>query len=261
MCNFWWTQDHVMHDSICEQTSLYFSPRPYGRIFQSMCGASTFLRHLKKFQSGGLGRSRPPLCIGPRGAMINHASRNFSKHARGVSIFEASKKFQSGGLVRSRPALCIGLRGAMAHHASRNFAKHAWGASIFEASKKFPSGGLVRSRHQLDEGLRGAMVQHTFRNLSHVERQIKIFAVSETVRFATVQDHYCHNIRTRRSLRGFSFFWSQVCISHLIFWIHTPQLFYSSERIANVARSWRADRWRLLCFFGQVCIHHLIFSI
>ena len=107
-------------------------------------------------ENSGLVRSRAPLCIGPRGAIINHASRNFSKHARGVSIFEASQKFQSGGLVRSRPALCIGLRGAMAHHASRNFAKHARGVSIFEASKKIPSGGLVRSRHQLDEGLREA---------------------------------------------------------------------------------------------------------
>ena len=58
-------------------------------------------------ENSGLVRSRAPLCIGPRGAIINHASRNFSKHARGVSIFEASQKFQSGGLVRSRPALCM----------------------------------------------------------------------------------------------------------------------------------------------------------
>ena len=82
---------------------------------------------------GSFGVARP-FCTGPRGAMINHASRNFSKHARGVSIFEASKKFQSGGLVLSRPALCIGLREAMA--ASRNFAKHAPAVSIFEASQK-----------------------------------------------------------------------------------------------------------------------------
>ena len=148
-----------------------------------------------------------------------------------------SKKFQSGRLVRSRIALCIGLREAMAHHASRNSAKHARGVSIFEASKKFASGGLVRSRHQLDQGLRGAMVQHTFRNLSHAKRQIKIFAVSETVRFATVQDHHCHKIRTRRSLRGFSIFWSQVRISHLIFSIRTPQLLYSSEQGSQTSRA------------------------
>ena len=157
-------------------------------IFQSTCGPSAFLRPPEKFQSGGLVRSRAPLCIGPRGAMINHASRNFSKHARGVSIFEASKKLQSGGLVRSCPALCIALREAMAYYASRTFAKQRGASACLKPSKKFSSGGLVRSRHQLDQGLRGAMVQHTFRNLSHAKRQIKIFAISEIVRFATVQD-------------------------------------------------------------------------
>ena len=130
-----------MHDSICEQTSLYFFSRPYGRIFQSTCGPSRFLRHPKKFQSGGLVRSRPPLCIGPRGAIVHHTHRNFPKHARGVSIFEASKKFQSGGLVRSRPPLCIGLRGAMVHHTHRNFPNHARGISIFEASNKNSKAG------------------------------------------------------------------------------------------------------------------------
>ncbi len=95
-----------MHDSICEQTSLYFFSRPYGRIFQSTCGASTFLRHPKKFQSGGLVRSRPPLCIGLRGAMVHHTHRNFPKRARGISIFETSKKIpKRGARSGSPPAL------------------------------------------------------------------------------------------------------------------------------------------------------------
>ena len=68
--------------------------------------AFVFWRPPKKIQSGGLVRSRPPLCIGPRGAMVHHAFQNFPKQARGVSIFEASKKIpKRGARSASPPAL------------------------------------------------------------------------------------------------------------------------------------------------------------
>ena len=126
------------HDSICEQSSLYLFSRPYVRIFQSTCGPSRFLRHPKKFQSGGLVRARPPLCISLRGAMVHHTHRNFPKRARGVIIFEASKKIpKRGARSGSLPALHR-LAGAMVHHASRHFPKHVRAVSIFAPSRKIP---------------------------------------------------------------------------------------------------------------------------
>ena len=128
-----------MHDSICEQTSLYFSPRPYGRIFQSMCGASTFLRHLKKFQSGGLGRSRPPLYIGLRGAMVHHTHRNFPQRVRGISIFETSKKIPKRGARSGSPPALHRLAGGNGPPCFPTFSKARAGrhVSIFASSWKF----------------------------------------------------------------------------------------------------------------------------
>ena len=111
------------HDSTCEQSSLYFFSRPYGRIFQSTCGPSRFLRHPKKFQSGGLVRSRPPLCIGPRGAMVHHTHRNFPKHARRISIFEASKKIPKRGARSGSPPALHKLAGGNGPPYSSKFSK------------------------------------------------------------------------------------------------------------------------------------------
>ena len=118
----------------------------------------------------------------------------------------------------------------MAHHASRNFAKHARGVSIFEASNKFPSGGLVRSRHQLDEGLREAWSSILF-GIYRMRNARSKFSL-----FLKLLDSQQFR-RTRRSLREFSIFWSQVRISHLIFSIHTPQLLYSSEQGSQTSRA------------------------
>ena len=143
----------------------------------------------------------------------------------------------------------------MAHHASRNFAKHARGVSIFEASKKFPSGGLVRSRHELDEGLREAWSSILF-GIYRMRNARSTFSL-----FLKLLDSQQFR-RTRRSLRGFSIF--LVSSSYLppdIFDSHTSTTLQFGAGLANIARSWRADRWIILCVFGQVCIHHLIFSI
>ena len=149
---------------------------------------------------------------------------------RGASVFlRPPKNSKAGGSFGLAPRFAC-LRGAMAHHASRNFAKHARGVSIFEASNKFPSGGLVRSRHQLDEGLREAWSSILF-GIYRMRNARSKFSL-----FLKLLDSQQFR-RTRRSLREFSIFWSQVRISHLIFSIHTPQLLYSSEQGSQTSRA------------------------
>ena len=75
-------------------------------IFRNSSAGLDAWAAFKKFQSGELVRSRSPLCIGPRGAMIHHGSRNFPKYVRGVCIMAAFKKNpKRGARSVSLPAL------------------------------------------------------------------------------------------------------------------------------------------------------------
>ena len=131
-------------------------------IFQSKRGASAFLRPPKKFQSGGLVRPRPLLCIGPRRAMVHHASRNFPKHVRGVETLAASKKLQSENL--------FGIASRFRKACGQQFATtipgifgNTHGASTLWRPSKSSKAVARRSRFALCACPRGAMVHHVSR--------------------------------------------------------------------------------------------------
>ena len=105
-------------------------------IFHSTRGASAFVRPPKKFQSGGLVRSRLPLCIGPRGAMVHHAFENFPKHARDFSIFEASKKISKREACSASPSALHRRAGGNGPSCFPKFSETRAGRRNFGSSQK-----------------------------------------------------------------------------------------------------------------------------
>ena len=133
-------------------------------IFRNTRFALAFWRLVKQFQSGGLVRPRPSLCIGPRLAMIHHALRNFRKHARGVTILATYQKVRKRGARSAWPPALDRLAGAMVHHAFRNFPIHALCVNILAACQTIPQRGFVQPRSPLCIGPRRSMIHYALRS-------------------------------------------------------------------------------------------------